>query len=341
MRLHLVGVFACHADASQEAPGTMGAQLQLISSEGVVTRIPLVNGRHYGDATAPEWERVEIGDGSSVHALGFIECEGVRLRVDRLTFDLPAGLRLRSARFVDMGTPASFALFDIFAETHVERVCPFSGRASGMSLAEVGAAVRLNDRIQLAKGVDQLLSSLRKVGEDLDEARGSALLFLAVVSAALLEAGSRRALHRFQLETARRFESATDVETLCALAADACEELLGKLDESRGPSEALMEKALAFIERGFGRDLTDADVARQLGMSTSHFRHLFRQTTGQPFHAYLVSLRLEKARAMLMAQDAKVSEVAQIVGFQSPSHFTRLFRSRFGVAPSAVQSAHR
>ena len=69
-----------------------------------------------------------------------------------------------------------------------------------------------------------------------------------------------------------------------------------------------MDRALTLVDRNFAKDLTDAAVAQQLGLSTSHFRFLFKQATGQPFHKYLVSLRLEKARRMLVEQGLPVGD---------------------------------
>ena len=78
-------------------------------------------------------------------------------------------------------------------------------------------------------------------------------------------------------------------------------------------------------------------MAQQLGLSTSHFRYLFKQATGQPFHKYLVSLRLEKARRMLVEQGLPVSTVAKAVGFSALSHFSRAFAQRFSVSPTSLR----
>jgi AraC family transcriptional regulator len=94
---------------------------------------------------------------------------------------------------------------------------------------------------------------------------------------------------------------------------------------------------LALVERNFARQLTDASIAQQLGLSTSHFRYLFRQATGQPFHKYLIALRLEKARQMLIEEDSAVGAVARAVGFTGLAHFTRAFVLRFNATPSTVR----
>ena len=85
----------------------------------------------------------------------------------------------------------------------------------------------------------------------------------------------------------------------------------------------------------FGEEIEDEDVAAMVGLSTSHFRHLFREKTSQPFQKYLMSVRLERAREMLLSGQMPVHCVARAAGFRSLPHFTRVFGQRFGVRPRA------
>lgn len=341
-RIHLVGVFALYASAADESVGMVGAQVQFLGS-GMAGGAPfsLLNGSHYLEATDTEPVHLSPGDGATLETVGSADWNGQPVRVDRLSIDLPAGLSIHGIKFVDMGTPASFALFDAYFEAMPEASCPFAGRSSGISLAELGVAVRVGDRVRATKALDQLHRSIRAQKQDLDESRGSVLLFLAVVSAAKLEAGTRRPLHRFQLDAARELERAHDVDSVVKVSDHLARELIGDLLEDKAPTDLLVNRALNMVERGYGRHISDEDVAQQLSLSTSHFRHLFKQTTGQPFHQYVIAIRLEKARALLAERGVPVSEVAQIVGFQSPAHFSRAFQKRFGVAPNAIRNAVR
>ncbi len=341
MRLHLVGVFALHAGSDAEPVGTPGAQIQVATIAEGTLHFELINGKHYSDAAASESIRLTPGDGISLETIGSCTVDGQRCRVDRLTFDLPPECHVQSVRFSDAGTPASFGLFDAYFEMIPQKSCPFSGRSSGVTLAEVGVAVRVGDRVRLTQAIQQLHDGIRRVGPDLDEARGSVILFLAVVSAAKLEAGTRRPLHRFQLDAARRLDKAEHVEAIVDQSDLLLEELLGDLLEDKAPTDLLINRALNLVERGYGKAICDEDVAFQLGLSTSHFRHLFKQATGQPFHKYVVALRLERARAMLTEQGMMITEVSHLVGFQSPAHFSRAFQKRFGVAPKQIRNAVR
>ena len=56
---------------------------------------------------------------------------------------------------------------------------------------------------------------------------------------------------------------------------------------------------------------------------------------------YLREVRLERARELLMQNGARAGEVGALVGFESPAHFTREFKRRFGEPPSQLRSNAR
>jgi AraC-like DNA-binding protein len=202
---------------------------------------------------------------------------------------------------------------------------------------ELASIVRVGDRVKFGKATQQLEKAIL-AAQDLDEARGEALTFLAVLTAATLELGGSRQMHRLQLEAAREMDRASDLEVVLQVAQSRVEELANSVfPQSDGPSSHLVDRALALVERNYAKNLTDATVAAQLGLSTSHFRYLFRLATGQPFHKYLIALRLEKARRMLLDQDLPVSQIAQAVGFTGLSHFSRAFTQRFSVSPTSIR----
>jgi len=337
-RIYIVGVLALYAERSSEGAGTLGASLQLVDERGTTFRLDLLNGRHYTDARDLTPVSILNGDGSSLDSLGQVEVGGMSARVDVLAVDIPEGCSGSSIRLKDLGSPASFVVFDVFLETASEASgCPFHSGSGGVSLGELASIVRVGDRVNLVRALDQLEASLL-LAEDLDEARGQALTFIAMVTAATLEMGASRAMHRVQLDAAREMDSVSDPVAIAAVARKYVESVAAALfREAQSPSSYLVDRALAIVERHFAKDLTDAAVAAQLGLSTSHFRFLFKEATGQPFHKYLVALRLEKARRLLVEDEMAVSAVAKAVGFAGLSHFSRAFTQRFSVSPTHIR----
>lgn len=80
-----------------------------------------------------------------------------------------------------------------------------------------------------------------------------------------------------------------------------------------------------------------ADLARLAGLSESRFCHLFKEETGEPYTAYLLNLRLQKAAKLLEFTTRRVGEIAADVGFDSAFYLTRRFTERFGMSPSAFR----
>jgi AraC-like DNA-binding protein len=81
------------------------------------------------------------------------------------------------------------------------------------------------------------------------------------------------------------------------------------------------------------------EVARECGLSLSHFSRSFRQTVGDTPHGWLIRRRLERAQAMLRDSGAPLAEIALSCGFADQSHFTRLFSREMGVSPGSWRRA--
>jgi len=337
VRIHVLGVFAIYSGRTDEASGTLGASVQLNHAREASFRQDLLNGRHYRDAKDTTPLHLVNGDGTSLETCGYCEISETEFRVDLLTIDVPPGIVAESIRFKDLGSPASFVVFDVLLEYATTKGCPFQLRSGGISLGEIGSSIRIGDRLKFSKALEQMENALRAT-PDLDEARGEALTFLAVVTAATIEIGGTRQLHRALLESAREFDSLVTVDELAEAARRQAESITSTVfKELHSPSSYLVDRALAMVERNYAKNLTDAHIAALLGLSTSHFRFLFKEATGQPFHKFLVSLRLEKARQMLNDQEIAVSAVAKAVGFAGLSHFSRAFAQRFQVSPTSIR----
>ena len=79
-----------------------------------------------------------------------------------------------------------------------------------------------------------------------------------------------------------------------------------------------------------------ADAAR---LSVNHFIRAFRQQTGVTPHRHLVLRRLERGVALLKRPGISIAEVADLVGFATPSHFVATFRRAMGVTPGELRTA--
>lgn len=82
------------------------------------------------------------------------------------------------------------------------------------------------------------------------------------------------------------------------------------------------------------RPLSVAAIARQVAMSPSHFAHRFRVVARMSPMRFVKEVRLDAARTLLLSDGVRASEVALRVGYESPAHFSRDFKRRFGTSPA-------
>ena len=104
----------------------------------------------------------------------------------------------------------------------------------------------------------------------------------------------------------------------------------------------LMPQQLArvrdFMEAHLCDKITLEDLARLLGLDRFRFLKLFKRTVGMTPHAWLLRLRLERAVELIkMKHGMSITDVAHAVGFFDQSHFTRAFRTAYGVTPARFQ----
>ncbi len=95
-----------------------------------------------------------------------------------------------------------------------------------------------------------------------------------------------------------------------------------------------IEKAAAAIARAPFKDWDLQQTARELGVSYSHFRRLFREFMRRSPYDYVLHWRMLAAADMLLDSGRTVSEVASEAGYDDPAQFSRRFKQSFGVTPS-------
>lgn len=330
-KIHILGVFALFSNSDPK--GGRGAVIQFLKQDIVVHSLELIRNRHYRDAHESELLESFFGDGSSIETVGCVFLDSTRVRLDVLTIEVPPEIGFDQVIFKDLGLSSSFVIYDIAFECPRVNKCPFHSSSHGIPLSELGAIVRLRDRVRFQKAMNQVHSAFQK-STDLDEVRSEALTFLAIVTAGMLEAGGSRSLHKIQLEAARNFDKCATVDEIEEMSTEMIHRVVGDWLNTDDIQPRIVEKALSVVDRHFAADISDDVVANQVGMSTSHFRYLFKQAVGKPFHQYLIATRLEKAKMMLESGQGTVSEIANAVGFSGLASFSRAFTQRFGTSPS-------
>jgi AraC-like DNA-binding protein/ligand-binding sensor protein len=97
-------------------------------------------------------------------------------------------------------------------------------------------------------------------------------------------------------------------------------------------------KAKEFINEHKTEEISLDDVARRVNMSTFYFCKMFKKATGVTFTEYLSLVRVTKAKNLLLNPNLRISEIAFEVGFQSLTHFNRVFRKIIGQSPTQYRA---
>jgi AraC-like DNA-binding protein len=100
----------------------------------------------------------------------------------------------------------------------------------------------------------------------------------------------------------------------------------------------VITKAKQFISENHTEDLSLGQVAAAVHTSIFYFCKLFRKVTGTTFTEFVSRTRIEKAKNLLLNPNLRISEIAYEVGFQSLTHFNRVFKNVVGESPTGYRT---
>ncbi|OAS20721.1 helix-turn-helix domain-containing protein [Paenibacillus oryzisoli] len=104
---------------------------------------------------------------------------------------------------------------------------------------------------------------------------------------------------------------------------------------------AMIEKAKGYIDEHCRENISFEKLAQEAGISSRHFRRLFKNLYGKSAVDYLTELRMNHARELMRRPDVPLWEVAQHVGYHDESHFRRAFKSHIGISPALYVKNHQ
>jgi AraC-like DNA-binding protein len=111
--------------------------------------------------------------------------------------------------------------------------------------------------------------------------------------------------------------------------------ILTQRERSESP---MIAKSKAYIEKHYGEKLSLGLVAKAAHSSRFHFCKIFKTSTGLHFTDYVSGVRVEKAMNLLLNPNLRVGEIAYEAGFQSITHFNRVFKDKLGQSPTRYRS---
>jgi AraC family transcriptional regulator len=100
-----------------------------------------------------------------------------------------------------------------------------------------------------------------------------------------------------------------------------------------GLGPARLRRIRELVHAKIEDDLSLDEMAQSVGLSTAHFARMFRKSTGETPHQFVLRQRLERAKAMLRGPDSRILDVAVACGFKTQQHFAQVFGDVCGISP--------
>ena len=110
------------------------------------------------------------------------------------------------------------------------------------------------------------------------------------------------------------------------------------LQSRNGMRNAHLAKAIGIMQNTIADPISPTQIAEHLGISSRQLERLFGKLLNTSPKKYHMELRLERARHLLIQTESSISDVAFACGFESTGHFARVYKSAFGVSPSAQRN---
>ncbi|CAN5820591.1 hypothetical protein BH09VER1_BH09VER1_47040 [soil metagenome] len=96
---------------------------------------------------------------------------------------------------------------------------------------------------------------------------------------------------------------------------------------------AKRDSFLESIVRRMKQARSVSDLAREFGMSRTHFSHYFRRTAGESPAVFIKKHRLTQAETLLVTSTLSVKEIAATIGFSSANQLCKAFRAHYRTSP--------
>ncbi len=102
-----------------------------------------------------------------------------------------------------------------------------------------------------------------------------------------------------------------------------------------------IKEAISFIEQNYSRPITVEDVAAFCNLNRNYLGKLFREGTNQTLQHFLMYYRMNRAAELLKFSDMSISEVGKMCGYPNQLHFSRAYKTIFGVSPNHWREQNR
>ena len=110
--------------------------------------------------------------------------------------------------------------------------------------------------------------------------------------------------------------------------------IMPEKEKNRSQNKAnQMRRIMNYIDLNYSQKLLLSDIAREESLTLSYLSHFFHDAFGMPFQTYLLKMRCEKARKLLLCTDLSLLDICISCGFSDMKYFNRGFHEQYGHTP--------
>ncbi|QUL54315.1 response regulator [Paenibacillus tritici] len=102
---------------------------------------------------------------------------------------------------------------------------------------------------------------------------------------------------------------------------------------SQTPDSRLVQEIREYLNQNYAQEMTLQHIAERFFISRENVSRKFKQITGENLSDYLTSLRVDKAKTLLQNTNLRLSQIAELVGYEDEKYFSRVFKKTAGVSP--------
>lgn len=130
------------------------------------------------------------------------------------------------------------------------------------------------------------------------------------------------------IDMAMKREDTIDIKASCLIVEMLTELLLISTNSLfTSPFPEYLRKIISIIERNHSDSLTLDILSKEVSMDKFYLTKQFKKFTGQSLYEYIINFRINKAKELLKDASLPVNEIAELVGFESTSHFIKTFKN--------------
>ncbi|WP_256760010.1 response regulator [Cohnella sp. WQ 127256] len=109
-------------------------------------------------------------------------------------------------------------------------------------------------------------------------------------------------------------------------------------EELAAQNNMIVERANEYIQANYvQKGLTLNEIAQKNHVSPNYLSYLFKKNMGINLWEYVIKLRMEESKRLIQHSDLRRYEISERVGYESPEHFSKIFKKYFGISPSEMK----